>query len=190
MVKEKRLQEYAMLEKHIMEARAKALAYEERENEKRNRVCDDPDKLGIPSGNLANFISRLKVGRVHYNGFFHHILPAKSYFSYCLDDTLLKEHGLLVPSDYYYRIKQPYVPMPKGEMPASHLRQTMSSRSRSNPGSYKVLPSLNTTARVPCIDDIEELHKSGSELSDDIRSISSGDEDEGEKVKHLLTINM
>ena len=52
LVKEKRLQEYAMLEKHIMEARAKALAYEERENEKRNRVCDDPDKLGIPSGNF------------------------------------------------------------------------------------------------------------------------------------------
>jgi hypothetical protein len=87
MIKENRVQEYAMLEKHILEARAKALAYEEREDDRRKKICNEPDKFGVP--------------------------PAKSYFSYCLDDTLLKEHGLLVPSDYYYKARPPFVPMPR-----------------------------------------------------------------------------
>ena len=153
LIKENRVQEYAMLEKHILEARAKALAYEERENEKRSRVCDDPDRLGVPS--------------------------AKSYFSRCCDDTLLKEHNLLVPSDYYYRIKQPHVPLPRGEFPASHLKSTMSSRSRSHLSSFNKLPSINSTTKVPCIDDIEELHKAGSveENESEIESVSSNEED-------------
>lgn len=49
-VKESRLQEIASIEKHIMEARAKALAYEEREEDKRMKICDDPDSFGIPPG--------------------------------------------------------------------------------------------------------------------------------------------
>ena len=50
-VKENRVQEYAMLEKHILEARAKALAYEEREDHKRNKICENPDNFGVPPGN-------------------------------------------------------------------------------------------------------------------------------------------
>jgi hypothetical protein len=49
-VKENRVQEYAMLEKHILEARAKALAYEEREDIKRNKICENPDNFGVPPG--------------------------------------------------------------------------------------------------------------------------------------------
>ncbi len=52
MIKENRLQMYAKLEKHIMEARAKALAFEEREEERRHQVCDDPDGFGIPPGKI------------------------------------------------------------------------------------------------------------------------------------------
>ena len=47
------------------------------------------------------------------NEFNYFLSKAKAYFSYCLDDSLLKEYGLLVPSDYYYKIKPPFVPMPK-----------------------------------------------------------------------------
>jgi hypothetical protein len=50
MIKEKRIQEYAKLEKHILEARAKALAFEEREESKRKTVCNEPDMFGVPPG--------------------------------------------------------------------------------------------------------------------------------------------
>jgi hypothetical protein len=50
LLKESRLQEYAMLEKHILQAQAKAIAYEEREDIKRNKICDQPDSFGIPPG--------------------------------------------------------------------------------------------------------------------------------------------
>jgi hypothetical protein len=53
MIKEKRIQEYAKLEKHILEARAKALAYEEREESKRKAVCTEPDIFGVPPGMLG-----------------------------------------------------------------------------------------------------------------------------------------
>lgn len=57
MIKEKRIQEYAMLEKHILEARAKALAYEEREESKRKTVCNEPDIFGVPPGiNILRFL--------------------------------------------------------------------------------------------------------------------------------------
>ena len=48
LIKENRFQEYALLEKHILEARAKAMAYEEREDQKRMKICKDPDLLGVP----------------------------------------------------------------------------------------------------------------------------------------------
>ncbi len=87
LVKENRFQEYAMLEKHILEARAKAMAYEDRENNKRNNICEDPDAFGVP--------------------------PVKSYFSHCLNDALMREKGLLAPSDYYSRVKTPIHSAPK-----------------------------------------------------------------------------
>lgn len=47
MIKENRLQEYAMLEKHILEARAKALAFEEREDEKERKFVMNRMNLGF-----------------------------------------------------------------------------------------------------------------------------------------------
>lgn len=70
-----------------MEARANALALEDRESIRRNQLCTDPDSYGVP--------------------------VVKSYFSYCLDDTLLKDHDLLVPSDYYYKPKVATLPIQK-----------------------------------------------------------------------------
>lgn len=51
-IKETRLQEYSMLEKHILEAKARALALEDRENIRRNQTCSDPDLYGVPPGTL------------------------------------------------------------------------------------------------------------------------------------------
>ncbi len=48
MVKENRIQEYAFAEKHILESKAKSLALERRDSEKRSAACDNPDALGIP----------------------------------------------------------------------------------------------------------------------------------------------
>ena len=50
MLKEERLQRYARIEKHILESHAKALASEDKEEEKRREICDDPDSFGIPPG--------------------------------------------------------------------------------------------------------------------------------------------
>ena len=58
LIKEKRIQEYAMLEKHILEARARALAYEERENIKRKNVCNSPDNFGVPPSKLNKKLSK------------------------------------------------------------------------------------------------------------------------------------
>lgn len=137
-----------MLEKHILEARAKAMAYEDREEMKRQRVCEDPDKFGVP--------------------------PTKSYFSYCLDDTLLKDNGLLAPSDYYCRVKTPVLAMPKLQKSDLHLRDTIASTARSwaRSASTKFLKS-------GAFDPVEELdyQKEGSCIVSDDNSISSDDED-------------
>lgn len=100
---------------------------------------------------------------------------AKSFFSHCLDDALLKEHGLLVPSDYYYKAKQPYCPMPKSELPDSHLRETIASRARIQARSSLIDKSK---VKIPAISDIEELHKSGSDLSGDDNSLFDSDDEE------------
>ena len=173
MIKENRLQEYAKLEKHIMEARAKSLAYEEREEEKRRKACDDPDAYGIPE--------------------------AKSYFTYCVDEVFLKDHDLLVPSDYKVGPKPPFVPIPKsrfkkifsfkkgliknnkltkkktGNKELSFLRETKSSVNRLNRN--PLLPPIGS-ARTLNIDDIEFMHKSGSDETDALISFRSYDDGE------------
>ena len=68
-VKENRVQEYAMLEKHILEARAKALAYEEREDIKRNKICENPDNFGVPPGIIKNYKGRLNSFFLETNSF-------------------------------------------------------------------------------------------------------------------------
>jgi hypothetical protein len=52
MIKENRLQTFAKIEKHMLEARAKAFAYEEQEEERRREICADPDSFGIPPSKL------------------------------------------------------------------------------------------------------------------------------------------
>ncbi len=48
------MQEYAYAEKHILESKAKSLAFEEVDHDKRKKTCNNPDELGIPPGMLHN----------------------------------------------------------------------------------------------------------------------------------------
>ena len=56
LIKENRVQECAMLEKHILEARAKALAYEEREMERQKQIMSNSDIYSMPTGNTSSVI--------------------------------------------------------------------------------------------------------------------------------------
>ena len=91
MVKENRVQEYAFAEKHILESKAKSLALEKRDSEKRNIACDNPDALGIPPGNKKYWNS---INFILYE------FLAKSYFNVCVDNTFMKKYGLVGPEDY------------------------------------------------------------------------------------------
>ena len=145
LVKENRFQEYAMLEKHILEARAKAMAYEDRENQKRNTICYDPDAYGVP--------------------------PTKSFFSHCLDDSLLREKGLLAPSDYYCRAKTPIHSAPR-LMPDAYKRETVASGARS----WRTASASTKLAKSGFLaDEIDDLCKPGSEM-DDEATLSSDEE--------------
>jgi len=63
----------------------------------------------------------------------------------------------------------------KGESPRSHLRQTVTSKKKSHRENRDyLLPPINSTHSI---NDIDELHKEGSELSGDINVISSNEYD-------------
>ncbi len=124
LIKENRVQECAMLEKHIIEARAKALAYEEREMERQKRSLAHSDLFAAST-----------VGSVLH----------KSYFAYCLDDALLREHGLLVPADYSAYKEPELVPMPSSADTFPYRAQTFSSKQRTRQKAGRVLPPINSS---------------------------------------------
>lgn len=68
-----------------------------------------------------------------------------------------------------------------GESPVSHLRQTISSKRKSFKKSAENMLPLGSSKNL-CFDDIIELHKSGSELSDDIHSVSSNENDSSDVI--------
>ncbi|XP_072179053.1 deleted in lung and esophageal cancer protein 1-like [Diadema setosum] len=72
--RERRMAEAAMLERHIMQARAKAMANDEKELNKAAEGCDIYHELGLP--------------------------PVQSHLNKCLDSDLLRSHGLIVPDDF------------------------------------------------------------------------------------------
>ncbi|XP_041478167.1 deleted in lung and esophageal cancer protein 1-like [Lytechinus variegatus] len=72
--RERRMAEAAMLERHIMQARAKAMAEDEKILNQAAEGCDIYHDLGLP--------------------------PVKSNLNGCLDSDLLRSHGLIVPEDF------------------------------------------------------------------------------------------
>ncbi|XP_012940303.1 deleted in lung and esophageal cancer protein 1 [Aplysia californica] len=83
---QRRMDEAAMLERHIMQAQARAMSADERELNKASLSCDSYSNLGLP--------------------------PVRAHFRSCIDSQLLKQHNLLTPSDYIVQEPLP-VPAPQ-----------------------------------------------------------------------------
>ncbi|TFK04449.1 gamma-tubulin complex component 2 [Platysternon megacephalum] len=95
-----RLTEVDMVEKHIIQARARATAAEERAlNMLKVDVGEDFHNIGLP--------------------------PVKSSFRWCVDNDLLKKHNLICPEDYITD-RIPITKAPKGKKEPDYIKETFS----------------------------------------------------------------
>ncbi|KAJ8025227.1 Deleted in lung and esophageal cancer protein 1 [Holothuria leucospilota] len=101
--RERRMAEAAMLERHIMQARAKSMAEDERELNKVASDCDVYHDLGLP--------------------------PVQSSFKHCLDSNLLRKHGLIVPEDFSTQ-EPPLAHAPKAANQPHYAEATQTSTKR------------------------------------------------------------
>ncbi|XP_012575761.1 PREDICTED: deleted in lung and esophageal cancer protein 1 isoform X2 [Condylura cristata] len=117
-----RLDEVEMLERHIIEARARALA--EKERVTRQIQVEATESFTLP--------------------------PVNSIFRWCVDNELLQKHHLISPDDYYTD-PVPFCSAPKGKFAPRYTRTTFSYEMRTvpkkdpakKPGpSKKLLPKL------------------------------------------------
>lgn len=99
--RQRRMEEAAMLERHIMQAQARAMSADERELNRIAQSCDNYQDLGMP--------------------------PVHSNFRTCLDTELLRKYELLTPADYSTE-ERPAVEPPAVEKVPSYARGTMASR--------------------------------------------------------------
>nr|XP_020141048.1 deleted in lung and esophageal cancer protein 1 isoform X2 [Microcebus murinus] len=100
-----RLDEVEMLERHIIQARARALAEKERAmTQAQSQVLEDLLKLP----------------------------PVKTVFRWCIDSQLLQKHHLIGPEDYYSDTV-PFCSAPKGIFPPGCSKLTFSCARRSVP---------------------------------------------------------
>ncbi|KAF6099103.1 DLEC1 cilia and flagella associated protein [Phyllostomus discolor] len=98
-----RLDEFEMLERHIIQACARSLA--ERERAKRKaQVYDFEPIIKMP--------------------------PEKTIFRWCVDNELLQRHHLICPDDYYKDVL-PFCSAPKGNFTPGYLKMTFSCEKRS-----------------------------------------------------------
>ncbi|XP_052246606.1 deleted in lung and esophageal cancer protein 1-like isoform X3 [Dreissena polymorpha] len=104
--RQRRMEEAAMLERHIMQAQARAMSADERELNRVAETCDSYPELGLPPGPIKG---------------------VRSHFRSCLDTNLLQRHHLLTPSDYATE-EPPPVPPPAAEKIPSYARDTLTSR--------------------------------------------------------------
>ncbi|XP_069814928.1 deleted in lung and esophageal cancer protein 1 isoform X2 [Dendropsophus ebraccatus] len=97
---ENRMAECDKVERHIIQARARATAQEERMlNCVKNEAGDSFQNLGLP--------------------------PVESYFRWCVDNDLLKKHKLICPEDYITDT-QTMTKAPRGLSEPSFYRETIS----------------------------------------------------------------
>ncbi|ESO99860.1 hypothetical protein LOTGIDRAFT_238689 [Lottia gigantea] len=97
---QKRMDEAAMLERHIMQAQARATSSDERELNHTLTSCDNYTELGLP--------------------------PGQSNFRSCIDTELLKSYGLITPEDYSLK-ELDSIPAPQIPKTPSYARQTLTS---------------------------------------------------------------
>ncbi|PIO13831.1 hypothetical protein AB205_0013460, partial [Aquarana catesbeiana] len=97
---DRRMEECNMVERHIIQARARAAAEEERMLHcLKNEAEDTYQNLGLP--------------------------PVESYFRWCVDNDLLKKHKLISPEDYITDVL-PKSKAPKGFSDPSFYKETVS----------------------------------------------------------------
>ncbi|KAM4689079.1 deleted in lung and esophageal cancer protein 1 [Discoglossus pictus] len=97
---DRRMIEADMVERHIIQARARATAEEERVlNELKNEAGEKFQDLGLP--------------------------PVDSYFRWCVDNNLLRKHKLICPEDYITDLS-PVTKAPEGTSESSVCRETLS----------------------------------------------------------------
>ncbi|XP_032264876.1 deleted in lung and esophageal cancer protein 1 isoform X2 [Phoca vitulina] len=104
-VYKQRLDEVEMLERHIIQARARALAEKER---------------------------IMQLAEVHDFDNFLKMPPAKTVFRWCVDSELLQKHHLICPDDYYSD-RVPFCSAPKGVSVPGCSKLTFSCEKRSVP---------------------------------------------------------
>ncbi|KAK3588190.1 hypothetical protein CHS0354_012251 [Potamilus streckersoni] len=118
--RQRRLDEAAMLERHIMQAQARAMSADERALNRDAQSCDNYHGLGLP--------------------------PGLSHFRSCLDANLLRKHKLLTPEDYAtgepISVSPPTVP----KVP-SYARETMTSRQHTREGEKLDMLDAHITSR-------------------------------------------
>ncbi|XP_078210767.1 deleted in lung and esophageal cancer protein 1 isoform X3 [Callithrix jacchus] len=100
-----RLEEFEMLERHITQAQARAIAEEERVMSQ-VRAQDLESLVKLP--------------------------PVKTVFRWCVDSELLQKHGLISPEDYYTD-RVPFHSAPKGISVPGYLKMTFSCEKHSIP---------------------------------------------------------
>ncbi|KAK7011463.1 deleted in lung and esophageal cancer protein 1 [Biomphalaria glabrata] len=109
---QRRMDEAAMLERHIMQAQARAMSADERALNKASKSCDNFGSLGLP--------------------------PGRAHFKSCIDTELLRKHNLLIPSDYM--VQEPLtVPAPKAPELPDYARETLASRQHSRPNTQHLI---------------------------------------------------
>ncbi|CAG2230526.1 unnamed protein product [Mytilus edulis] len=95
--RQRRLDEAAKLEKHIMQAQARAMSADEKELNRVSKSCENYNELGLP--------------------------PGRSHFRSCIDTDLLRKNKLLTPEDYATDEPSAVPPPPSPKIP-SYARVT------------------------------------------------------------------
>ncbi|XP_019063818.1 deleted in lung and esophageal cancer protein 1 isoform X3 [Fukomys damarensis] len=122
-----RLDEVEMLERHIIQAGARALAETERaSNQAQTNVLETPIKLP----------------------------PVKTVFSWCVDSELLQKHHLICPEDYYSDTV-PFCSAPKGAFHPGCSKLTFSCEKHSIPKADKMLPVSCREKRPAFADELD-----------------------------------
>ncbi|CAL1533794.1 unnamed protein product [Lymnaea stagnalis] len=109
---QRRMDEAAMLERHIMQAQAKSMSADERALNKASASCVEYSSLGLP--------------------------PVRTHFPSCIDTQLLSQHNLLTPSDYMLPDPLP-VSAPQGPQLPDYARDTLASQQHSRPNTQHQL---------------------------------------------------
>ncbi|XP_071102579.1 deleted in lung and esophageal cancer protein 1-like [Haliotis cracherodii] len=144
---QRRMDEAAMLERHIMQAQARAMSADERELNRTAQSCDKYPDLGLP--------------------------PGRSHFRSCIDTELLKKHNLLTPEDY--ATEDPMsVPPPQPPKVPSYARETQTSqqRSRHNEGRvdspFPTGDQLAVSEEFPSFISDEDMETKGNDYENDL----------------------